>query len=104
MKAKDHDEQLQQFFQHHPLENPQYLKKYVREHPTNKMAWYLLGREYDAQGKRGKALYCYTQAGEIYEAFENQTIAVSPESEQSLRQWEQLGKKRSCSSGCDGLL
>ncbi|WP_079908643.1 L,D-transpeptidase [Paenibacillus sp. 32352] len=94
MKAKDHDEQLRQFFQHHPLENPAYLKQYVREHPNNKMAWYLLGREYDAQGKRGKALYCYTQAGEIYEAFENQTIAVSPESEQSLRQWEQQSRRK----------
>lgn len=93
MKSKDHDEQLHHFFQHH-MENPQYLKHYVREHPTNKMAWYLLGREYDAQGKRGKALYCYTQAGEIYEAFENQTIAVSPESQQSLQQWESQRKQK----------
>ncbi|MCS7460129.1 L,D-transpeptidase [Paenibacillus doosanensis] len=93
MKPKDHDEQLRQFFQHHPLDDPLYLKKYVREHPQNKMAWYLLGREYDAQGKRGKALYCYTQAGEIYEAFENRTIAVSPESERSLTLWERRGKR-----------
>ncbi|ULL19694.1 L,D-transpeptidase [Paenibacillus sp. H1-7] len=92
MKPKDHDEQLRQFFQH-SMDNPLYLKKYVREHPANKMAWYLLGREYEAQGKKGKALYCYTQAGEIYEAFENQTIQVSPESEQSLRQWERQGKR-----------
>lgn len=92
MKPKDHDEQLRQFFQH-SMDNPLYLKKYVRDHPNNKMAWYLLGREYDAQGKKGKALYCYTQAGEIYEAFENDTIQVSPESELSMRQWERQGRR-----------
>ncbi|NOU97922.1 L,D-transpeptidase family protein [Paenibacillus sp. LMG 31456] len=86
MKEKEHEEQLKQFFKHQ--EDPLHLKKYVREHPNNKMAWYLLGREYDAQGKRGKALYCYSQAGEVYEAFENKAIPVSQESLQSLKQWE----------------
>ncbi|MDF2961574.1 MAG: ErfK/YbiS/YcfS/YnhG family protein [Paenibacillus sp.] len=90
MKEKDHEEQLRQFFKHQ--EDPLHLKKYVRKHPNNKMAWYLLGREYDAQGKRGKALYCYSQAGEIYEAFENQAIPVSLESQQSLKRWERKGK------------
>ncbi|WP_018750496.1 L,D-transpeptidase [Paenibacillus sanguinis] len=47
-----------------------YLKKYVEDHPNNKMAWYLLGKEYEASGQEGKAHYCYIQAGNIYEAFE----------------------------------
>jgi len=94
MKPKEHEEQLQQLFQQHLLDNPMYLKEYVRQHPGNKMAWYLLGREYDAQGKRGKALYCYKQAGEIYEAFEERTMTFSPESEQSLRQWERSRRRQ----------
>ncbi|WP_414858837.1 L,D-transpeptidase [Paenibacillus sp. Soil787] len=40
------------------------------------MAWYLLGREYAAQGKEGKAAYCFAQSGEIYEAFERQKITI----------------------------
>ncbi|MEK8126320.1 L,D-transpeptidase family protein [Paenibacillus filicis] len=72
MKKKDTDDQLQLFFK----QDPQYLKKYVRQHPENKMAWYLLGREYEAQGKQGKALYCYGQAGEVYEAYEEQKISL----------------------------
>ncbi|MCR8631125.1 L,D-transpeptidase family protein [Paenibacillus radicis (ex Xue et al. 2023)] len=92
MKGKEHEEQLRQFFKHQ--EDPLHLKKYVREHPNNKMAWYLLGREYDAQGKRGKALYCFSQAGEVYEAFENKAIPVSLESLQSLKQWERKGMRK----------
>ncbi|PZE20946.1 L,D-transpeptidase family protein [Paenibacillus xerothermodurans] len=76
MADKDQEERLRLFFKHE--EEPLHLKKYVRKHPTNKMAWYLLGRAYDAQGKHGKALYCYTQAGEIYEAFENQAAPIPP--------------------------
>ncbi|MEK3909705.1 L,D-transpeptidase [Paenibacillus sp. FSL H7-0331] len=94
MKPKDHEEQLRQFFNNNTLDDQMLLKKYVREHPTNKMAWYLLGREYDGQGKRGKALYCYGQAGEIYEAFENQTITVSLESQEALEQLDRRGKRR----------
>jgi len=51
-------------------DDPQYLKNYVKVHPNNKMAWYLLGREYAARGETGKANYCFAQAGEVYEAFE----------------------------------
>jgi tetratricopeptide (TPR) repeat protein len=94
VKPKDHEEQLRQFFNNNTLDDQMLLKKYVREHPTNKMAWYLLGREYDSQGKRGKALYCYGQAGEIYEAFENQTITVSLESQEALKQLDRRGKRR----------
>ncbi|MBP1963437.1 L,D-transpeptidase family protein [Paenibacillus aceris] len=76
MKNKNHHDQLERFFQHNPIEDPQYLKKYVKEHPDHKMAWYLLGREYAAQGKEGKAAYCFAQSGEIYEAFERQKITI----------------------------
>lgn len=48
-----------------------YLKEYVKSHPDNKMAWYLLGREYAQKGEQGKAVYCFQQAGEVYVAFEN---------------------------------
>lgn len=53
-----------------PPEDPQYLKDYIKEHPTNKMAWYLLGRQYAAKGETGKANYCFAQAAEVYRAFE----------------------------------
>ncbi|MDO3410891.1 L,D-transpeptidase [Saccharibacillus sp. CPCC 101409] len=51
-----------------------HLKKYVREHPDNKMAWYLLGKEYEADGQPGKANYCFNQAREIYEAYEHAQV------------------------------
>ncbi len=50
--------------------NRQYLKDYVNQHPDNKMAWYLLGKEYLRRGEQGKANYCFEQSGEIYGAFE----------------------------------
>jgi hypothetical protein len=60
--------------------DPAYLKDYVRKHPDNKMAWYLLGRSYAARGEHGKAQYCFQQAGEIYEAYEeSQLQGVEPE-------------------------
>ncbi|SDF65701.1 Lipoprotein-anchoring transpeptidase ErfK/SrfK [Fontibacillus panacisegetis] len=52
------------------MNNSVYLKKYVENHPDNKMAWYLLGKEYEAAGQEGKANYCYNQASGVYEAFE----------------------------------
>lgn len=76
MKSKHQNDQLERFFQHNPIEDPLYLKKYVKEHPDHKMGWYLLGKEYTAQGKTGKAAYCFAQAGEIYEAFEQQKIVL----------------------------
>jgi lipoprotein-anchoring transpeptidase ErfK/SrfK len=51
-------------------EDPLYLKKFVKDHPDNKMGWYLLGKQYESQGKEGKAKYCFAQAGEVYSAFE----------------------------------
>ncbi|TVY08323.1 L,D-transpeptidase [Paenibacillus cremeus] len=57
------------------------------------MAWYLLGRDYEAQGKQGKALYCYAQAGEIYEAYENQKVTLPPEELEPIQSWVE-GKRR----------
>ncbi|USB32217.1 L,D-transpeptidase [Paenibacillus sp. YPG26] len=54
--------------------NPSYLKKYVQMHPGNKMAWYLLGKEYERTGQAGKANYCFNKAGQIYEAFESSKV------------------------------
>jgi lipoprotein-anchoring transpeptidase ErfK/SrfK len=51
-------------------EDPLYLKNFIKLHPDNKMGWYLLGKQYEALGKEGKAKYCFEQAGEVYEAFE----------------------------------
>ncbi|CAM4356508.1 L,D-transpeptidase family protein [Paenibacillus phoenicis] len=59
--------------------NSAYLKKYVENHPNNKMAWYLLGKEYEANGQAGKAHYCYIQAGNVYEAFESSKIPLPEE-------------------------
>jgi lipoprotein-anchoring transpeptidase ErfK/SrfK len=73
---KKNHEQVERFFQNNPFEDPLYLKKYVKDHPDHKMAWYLLGREYAANGKEAKAAYCFAQAGEIYEAFERQKAVV----------------------------
>lgn len=54
-------------------EDPLYLKKFLKDHPDNKMGWYLLGKQYETQGKEGKAQYCFAQAGDVYRAFEMTT-------------------------------
>jgi hypothetical protein len=79
LNGKKNHKQVERFFQHNPFEDPLYLKKYVKDHPDHKMAWYLLGREYAANGKDAKAAYCFAQAGEIYEAFEQQKAVVEKE-------------------------
>ncbi|UQZ36086.1 L,D-transpeptidase [Paenibacillus sp. PK3_47] len=56
------------------MKNSQHLKAYVQMHPDNKMAWYLLGKEYVKNGQQGKANYCFNQAGEVYEAFERSKV------------------------------
>lgn len=52
-------------------------------HPENKMAWYLLGKEYYKNGQQGKANYCFNQAGEVYEAFEHSKVPA-----EMLREYE----------------
>ncbi|SET01562.1 L,D-transpeptidase [Paenibacillus sp. NFR01] len=65
------------------MKNSQHLKAYVQMHPDNKMAWYLLGKEYDKNGQQGKANYCFNQAGEVYEAFERSKVPA-----EMLREYE----------------
>jgi lipoprotein-anchoring transpeptidase ErfK/SrfK len=52
-------------------DDPEFFKGYLKQHPNDKFAWYLLGKEYLRKGEEAKAAYCFTQAGEIYLAFEN---------------------------------
>lgn len=66
------------------MKNSQHLKAYVQMHPDNKMAWYLLGKEYYKNGQIGKANYCFNQAGEVYEAFEHSKVPA-----EMLRQYEE---------------
>ncbi|MFC0213763.1 L,D-transpeptidase [Paenibacillus chartarius] len=79
IERKGTDQQVKQFFDRSQIDDPLYLKQFLREHPDQKMAWYLLGREYAAQGKEGKAAYCFAQAGEVYEAFEKRKPDVDLE-------------------------
>lgn len=65
------------------MKNSQHLKAYVQLHPENKMAWYLLGKEYYKNGQQGKANYCFNQAGEVYEAFEHSKVPA-----EMLREYE----------------
>ncbi|CAM4343382.1 L,D-transpeptidase [Paenibacillus typhae] len=65
------------------MKNSQHLKAYVQMHPDNKMAWYLLGKEYYKNGQQGKANYCFNQAGEVYEAFERSKVPAD-----MLREYE----------------
>ncbi|MEO3944203.1 L,D-transpeptidase family protein [Gorillibacterium sp. CAU 1737] len=65
-------------------EDLQHLKQFVKDHPDNKMGWYLLGRQYEEAGKTSKANYCYAKAGEIFEAYEKKKLphALEKEAEQ----------------------
>lgn len=75
--------------------NQVYLKKYVEDHPKNKMSWYLLGKEYEASGQVGKAHYCYMRAGEVYEAFESTSIQPEVLDEYKAGIVEQTKRKES---------
>jgi len=73
----------------------EYLKQYVRLHPDNRMAWYLLGRAYMKQGKEAKANYCYLQAGDIYEAYERKRHPLADaEPLQALEDWNRGRRRR----------
>ena len=73
----------------------EYLKQYVRLHPDNRMAWYLLGRAYLQQGKGGKANYCFLQAGDIYEAYERKRHPLADAApRQALEQWNRGRQRR----------
>jgi len=70
-----------------------HLKQYVKHHPENQMAWYLLGKEYMRLGKDAKANYCFIQAGEVYEAFEKRQHPIVQKQQEAIELWMQ-GRKR----------
>ncbi|WP_051250757.1 L,D-transpeptidase [Paenibacillus harenae] len=79
------------------MEDPKdifYLKQFVKRHPGNQMGWYLLGKQYLLAGKDGKANYCFLQAGEVYDAFENESHPLSENQLQQLRDWDKKQKKK----------
>ncbi|WP_135554244.1 L,D-transpeptidase [Paenibacillus cymbidii] len=78
-------------------DDQQYLKDYIKRHQGNKMGWYLLGKEYAAQGKHSKAQYCFEQAGEVYEAFEKQPLPQLPPEE--ARQAANIGRHAAAAAG-----
>ncbi|MCM3340370.1 L,D-transpeptidase [Paenibacillus sp. MER TA 81-3] len=72
-----------------------YMKQYIEAHPDNRMAWYLLGKQYERSGEQGKANYCYNQAGEIYNAFENVPLPSETVEEWAKKREEQEKLRRS---------
>ncbi|WP_152394364.1 L,D-transpeptidase [Paenibacillus guangzhouensis] len=71
-----------------------FLKRYVESHPDNRMAWYLLGKEYEATGQTGKANYCFNQAGDVYEAFEHTQIPAKWLLEAAEKERQLIEKQR----------
>jgi hypothetical protein len=69
-----------------------YLKRYVQSHPDNRMAWYLLGKQYILEDKEGKANYCFLQAGSIYEAYERKKHPLASEPQQIIKAWNRKRK------------
>ncbi|MFC4778589.1 L,D-transpeptidase [Paenibacillus sp. GCM10023252] len=80
-----------------------YLKQYVKRHPDNQMAWYLLGKQYVALNKEAKANYCFLQAGEVYEAFEQKRHPLAGEPEVLVRAWARRQRHRRLASRAAGL-
>ncbi|TVY04139.1 L,D-transpeptidase [Cohnella terricola] len=83
------DEQIQHFYDNVPdVGDALPLKEYLLKHEDSRMAWYLLGKEYEGKGDTAKATYCFAQAGEIYEAFESKPAPQLPNSkEKSKKSW-----------------
>ncbi|XEC96503.1 L,D-transpeptidase [Paenibacillus tarimensis] len=71
-----------------------HLKQYVKQHPDNKMAWYLLGKEYAMQGKEAKANYCFLQSGEVYEAFERKQHPIVQRRLEAIEQWASARQRK----------
>jgi len=80
------EQKLQAFYDRVPdVQDALPFKEYVLKAEDSRMAWYLLGKQYEARGEMGKAAYCFSQAGEIYEAFENQAPPALPVAEKPER-------------------
>ncbi|WP_276352703.1 L,D-transpeptidase [Cohnella caldifontis] len=74
------EQRLKDFYDRVPdVEDALPFKDYLLKHEDSRMAWYLLGKQYESKGQETKAAYCFSQAGEIYEAFENQPAPAPPE-------------------------
>ena len=58
------------------------------------MAWYLLGKEYTRLGKTAKANYCFIQAGDVYEAFEDKQHPLVQQQQEAIAQWIRKRKRR----------
>ncbi|WII36085.1 L,D-transpeptidase [Paenibacillus thiaminolyticus] len=71
-----------------------YMKEYLESHPDNRMAWYLLGKQYERSGEQGKANYCFNQAGDIYKAFENEPLPQETVEEQMKERTEREKRRR----------
>ncbi|MFK7696398.1 L,D-transpeptidase [Paenibacillus sp. HJGM_3] len=74
------------------------LKDYVQKHPNNKMAWYLLGRDYMERGEQAKAQYCFIQAGEVYVAYEANPAPEIVAAQQALKA-QQEAEARAAAEG-----
>ena len=72
-----------------------YLKRYVQQHPDNRMAWYLLGKQYILEDKEAKANYCFLQSGSIYEAYERKRHPLAREPQMMIEQWNRKRRLRS---------
>ncbi|MUT66607.1 L,D-transpeptidase [Paenibacillus sp. NEAU-GSW1] len=75
-------------------EDALYLKQYVNQHPDNKMAWYLLGKQYLIMGKDAKANYCFLQSGEVYDAYERKKHPLVEQPKQLLKHWNKAQRRK----------
>lgn len=79
-KEKKIEEQIRHFYDNVPdVDDAFPLKEYLLKHEDSRMAWYLLGKQYEAKGDKAKATYCFGQAGDIYTAFEGKPAPTLPE-------------------------
>lgn len=79
-KEKRIEEQIQHFYDNVPDVGDAFpLKEYLLKHEDSRMAWYLLGKQYEGKGDIAKATYCFGQAGDIYTAFEGKPAPALPE-------------------------
>jgi lipoprotein-anchoring transpeptidase ErfK/SrfK len=73
------EEQIQQFYDSVPnVGDALPLKDYLLKHEDSRMAWYLLGKQYEGNGEQAKATYCFAQAGDIFTAFEGKPAPELP--------------------------
>ncbi|MFC5529167.1 L,D-transpeptidase [Cohnella yongneupensis] len=79
-KEKRIEAQIQHFYDHVPdVDDAFPLKEYLLKHEDSRMAWYLLGKQYESKGDTAKATYCFGQAGDIYTAFEGKPAPALPD-------------------------